>query len=100
MKEGKRLLKEGSGSAALVRFEKAAMLSRATGNKSMQRRAFRGLAAAERLQGQKLAAIRHLMVVLQISKGACAPTHPPPPSFPFWGFRFSLQGLVSQAKPG
>jgi len=68
LKEGKRFLKEKSGAAAMVRFEKALMLSRATGDKIAQRRAFRGLAAAERLQGQYRAAIKHLFDVLAISK--------------------------------
>lgn len=43
------------------------MLSR--DNKVAKRRAFRGLAAAERLQGQLRAAIKHQLVVLDLSKG-------------------------------
>mmetsp|Transcript_23626 Transcript_23626/g.61377 ORF Transcript_23626/g.61377 Transcript_23626/m.61377 type:complete len:374 (-) Transcript_23626:339-1460(-) len=67
LREGKRLLKEKSGAAAMVRFEKALMLSKANGDKLAQRRAYRGLAAAERLQGQSKAAIKHLLVVLKLS---------------------------------
>lgn len=69
LREGKRLLKEKSGAAAMVRFEKALMLSKANGDKLAQRRAYRGLAAAERLQGQSKAAIKHLLVVLKLSNG-------------------------------
>lgn len=68
LKEGKRFLKEKNGPAAMVRFEKALMLSRASGQKLAQRRAYRGLAAAERLQGQSKAAIKHLLVVLELSR--------------------------------
>ena len=44
------LLKEQHGSSAMVRFEKALMLSKSLGEKIYERRANRGLAAASRLQ--------------------------------------------------
>ena len=50
LREGKRLLKEQHGSSAMVRFEKALMLSKSLGEKIYERRANRGLAAASRLQ--------------------------------------------------
>ena len=50
LREGKRLLKEQHGSSAMVRFEKALMLSKSLGEKIYERRATRGLAAASRLQ--------------------------------------------------
>ena len=68
LRQGKRLLKDKSGAAALVRFEKALMLSKAIGDPVQERRAMRGLAAAARLQGQYKAAIKHLERVLEISK--------------------------------
>lgn len=68
LRAGKRLLKEGNGSAAMVRFEKALMLSKALRQKVQERRATRGLAAAARLQGQFKTAIGHLERVLEISK--------------------------------
>lgn len=68
LRAGKRLLKEGNGSAAMVRFEKALMLSMALRQKVQERRATRGLAAAARLQGQYKTAIGHLERVLEISK--------------------------------
>lgn len=68
LKSGKRLLKEQNGAAAMVRFEKALMLSKALGDKVQQRRAFRGLAAAARLQGQYRSAIKHLERVLEVSR--------------------------------
>jgi len=67
LRAGKRLLKEGNGSAAMVRFEKALLLSRALADGVQQRRAVRGLAAAARLQGQHRAAIGHLERVLELS---------------------------------
>ncbi|CAD7701494.1 unnamed protein product [Ostreobium quekettii] len=67
LKEGKKRLKEGSGSAAMVRFEKALMLSKGMKDRIQERRAMRGLAAAARLQGQYRTAIRHLEQVLDIS---------------------------------
>ena len=63
-----RMLKERNGSSAMVRFEKAHMLARYTGDKVQQRRAVRGLAAAARLQGQHKSAIEHLKQVLKLSK--------------------------------
>ena len=50
LREGKRLLKEKHGASAMVRFEKALMLSKSLGEKIYERRATRGLAAAARLQ--------------------------------------------------
>ncbi|KAL6752829.1 FLU chloroplast precursor, alternative spliced version s-FLP [Haematococcus lacustris] len=68
LRAGKRLLKERNGAAALVRFEKALMLSKALADRVQERRAMRGLAAAARLQGQHRSAIKHLERVLEISK--------------------------------
>lgn len=68
LKQGKRLLKEENGAAAMVRFEKALMLSIGMKDKIQQRRATRGLAAAARIQGQYRTAIRHLEEVLDISQ--------------------------------
>ena len=68
LRQGKRLLKEKNGAAALVRFEKALMLSKGLADRVQERRAVRGLAAASRLQGQYRAAIKHLERVLEISK--------------------------------
>lgn len=68
LKDGKARLKEGNGPAAMVRFEKALMLSKGMKDKIQERRAMRGLAAAARLQGQFRTAIRHLEQVLEISK--------------------------------
>jgi tetratricopeptide (TPR) repeat protein len=68
LRAGKRLLKEQNGAAAMVRFEKALLLSRALADGVQQRRAVRGLAAAARLQGQYRAAIGHLERVLELSK--------------------------------
>ncbi|WIA15256.1 hypothetical protein OEZ85_001928 [Tetradesmus obliquus] len=68
LRAGKRFLKEANGSAAMVRFEKALMLSMALDNKVQERRATRGLAAAARLQGQYRNAIKHLERVLEISQ--------------------------------
>lgn len=62
------MLKEGNGAAAMVRFEKALMLSKALKDKVQERRAMRGLAASSRLQGQYKTAIGHLERVLEISK--------------------------------
>ena len=64
---GRSLLKENKGSAALVQFEKARMLSRADGDKTRERRAERGLAAASRMQKQYRKALNHLERVLEIS---------------------------------
>lgn len=79
-----RLLKERNGAASLIRFEKALMLSKAAGDKVLERRAVRGLAAASRLQGQYRTAIKHLERVLVISKGETdahpAVRHTPPES--------------------
>jgi len=68
LRAGKRLLKEKNGAAAMVRFEKALMLSKALADKVQERRANRGLAAAARLQGQYRTAIKHLERVLEISR--------------------------------
>lgn len=68
LRQGKRLLKEKNGAGAMVRFEKALMLSKALGDKVQERRAMRGLAASARLQGQYRSAIKHLERVLEISK--------------------------------
>lgn len=68
LRHGKRLLKEQNGASAMLRFEKALMLSKAVGDQVQERRAMRGLAAAARLQGQFKTAIRHLQRVLEISK--------------------------------
>lgn len=67
LKEGKRLLKEQSAGAAMVRFEKALMLSKCVGDRVRERRAMRGLAASARMQGQYRQAIKHLERVLEIS---------------------------------
>lgn len=45
-----RLLKEKQGAPALVRFERALMLAKFAGDRTQERRATRGLAAAARLQ--------------------------------------------------
>lgn len=68
LRAGKRFLKEANGSAAMVRFEKALMLSKAISDKVQERRATRGLAAAARLQGQFRPAIKYLERVLEISR--------------------------------
>ncbi|KAL6776212.1 FLU1 [Auxenochlorella protothecoides x Auxenochlorella symbiontica] len=68
LKEGKRLLKNGSAGAAMVRFEKAHMLARSLGDRVKERRAVRGLAAASRLAGQPRQAVKHLLRVLEISR--------------------------------
>ncbi|KAL4427907.1 hypothetical protein ABPG75_001996 [Micractinium tetrahymenae] len=68
LKDGKRLLKEGSAAAAMVRFEKALMLAKVTGDRVKERRATRGLAASARMQGQLRQAVKHLERVLEISR--------------------------------
>eukprot|EP01023_Acetabularia_acetabulum_P024747 TRINITY_DN2380_c0_g2_i1.p1 TRINITY_DN2380_c0_g2~~TRINITY_DN2380_c0_g2_i1.p1 ORF type:complete len:346 (-),score=64.70 TRINITY_DN2380_c0_g2_i1:179-1159(-) len=68
LKEGKKLLKANQGPAAMVRFEKALMLSRGFDDKILERRAVRGLAAATKMQGQLRSALKHLERVLQLSK--------------------------------
>jgi tetratricopeptide (TPR) repeat protein len=67
LKEGKRFLKEKDAGPALVRFEKALMLARAMGDKVRERRAVRGLAAANRILGRYPQAIEYLQRVLEIS---------------------------------
>ncbi|KAF5834578.1 FLU chloroplast precursor, alternative spliced version s-FLP [Dunaliella salina] len=67
LRAGKRLLKE-NGAAAMIRFEKALMLSKQLGDKVQERRAMRGLAASARIQGQYKSAIKHLERVLEISQ--------------------------------
>ena len=68
LRAGKRLLKEKNGSASLVRFEKALMLSKAFGDKVQERRATRGMAASLRLLGQHKQAIKYFERILEISK--------------------------------
>jgi len=68
LKEGKRLLKDGNGPSAMVRFEKALLLSRGSGNKMQERRATRGLAASAKLLGNYRKAISYLERVLELSK--------------------------------
>ncbi|PSC69769.1 FLUORESCENT IN BLUE chloroplastic [Micractinium conductrix] len=68
LKDGKRLLKDGSPAAAMVRFEKALMLAKAMGDRVKERRATRGLAACARMQGQLRQAVKHLERVLDISR--------------------------------
>ena len=70
LREGKRLLKEKQGPAAMVRFEKALMLAEALGDKVHEKRAVRGLAAAARLNGDRRGAIGHLRRVLALSDEA------------------------------
>ena len=70
LREGKRLLKERQGPAAMVRFEKALMLAEALGDKVHEKRAVRGLAAAARLNGDRRGAIGHLRRVLALSDEA------------------------------
>lgn len=67
LKEGKKMLKEQKAGPAMVRFEKALMLSKSLGDKVRERRAVRGLAASSRMQGQYTQAIKHLERVLEIS---------------------------------
>ena len=50
MREGKRLLRSNQGAAALVRFEKASLMSRKLEDKLLERRACRGMAASARMQ--------------------------------------------------
>ncbi|KAG2433317.1 hypothetical protein HXX76_008383 [Chlamydomonas incerta] len=68
LRAGKRLLKEKNGAAAMVRFEKALMLSKALADKVQERRAQRGLAASCRITHQYRQAIKHLERVLEISR--------------------------------
>lgn len=67
LKEGKRFLKEKDAGPALVRFEKALMLARAMSDRVRERRAVRGLAAANRILGRYPQAIEYLQRVLEIS---------------------------------
>ncbi|EFN58329.1 hypothetical protein CHLNCDRAFT_9763, partial [Chlorella variabilis] len=68
LKDGKRLLKDGNAGGAMVRFEKALMLAKSTGDRVKERRATRGLAACARMQGQLRQAVKHLERVLEISR--------------------------------
>lgn len=68
LKEGKRLLKDKDAAPAMVRFEKALMLAKATGDKIRERRAVRGLAAANRILGRFVQSIEYLERVLEISR--------------------------------
>ncbi|GMH41343.1 hypothetical protein BSKO_09253 [Bryopsis sp. KO-2023] len=67
LRTGKSFLKDKNGAAAMVRFEKALMLSKGMQDFIQERRAMRGLAASARLQGQFRMAISHLERVLEIS---------------------------------
>jgi tetratricopeptide (TPR) repeat protein len=51
-----------------VRFEKALLMSQKLGEKQLQRRATRGMAAASRMQGNSQQAIKYLKQVLDLSK--------------------------------
>ncbi|PNH02463.1 Protein FLUORESCENT IN BLUE LIGHT, chloroplastic, partial [Tetrabaena socialis] len=68
LRAGKRMLKEKNGAAAMVRFEKALMLSKALADRVQERRAQRGLAASCRITHQYRQAIKHLECVLEISR--------------------------------
>ncbi|KAG1650922.1 hypothetical protein FOA52_009050 [Chlamydomonas sp. UWO 241] len=68
LKTGKGMLKEKNGPGAMVRFEKALMISKALGDKIQERRACRGLAAASRLNKQHATAIKYLERVLEVSR--------------------------------
>ena len=57
-----------TGAAALVRFEKALLMSRNVSDLVLQRRAMRGMAASSRMQGNNQSAIKHLKGVLELSK--------------------------------
>jgi tetratricopeptide (TPR) repeat protein len=57
----------GAGAAALVRFEKALLMSQKISNLVLQRRAMRGMAASSRMQGNNQSAIKHLKSVLALS---------------------------------
>ncbi len=61
-------MREQEAGPAMVRFEKALMLARTLGDKVRERRAVRGLAAANRLLGRYEHAIDYLMEVLALSK--------------------------------
>lgn len=50
LRTGKGFLKKKNGGAAMVRFEKALMLSKGMNDNVQERRAMRGLAASARLQ--------------------------------------------------
>lgn len=63
-----RELVRGAGAAALVRFEKALLMSRNISDLVLQRRAMRGMAASSRMQGNNQSAIKHLKGVLELSK--------------------------------
>ena len=68
---GKRLLssdQSGSAGSAVVHFNKALLLSRQIGDRTRERRAVRGLAAARRKAGDVKGAITMLERVLEISK--------------------------------
>jgi tetratricopeptide (TPR) repeat protein len=56
-----------AGAPALVRFEKALLMSRKIGDMVLQRRALRGMAASARMQGNNQMAIKHLESVLSLS---------------------------------
>ena len=68
LREGKRLLKEGNASVAMVFFNKALMMTRQQSDGVQERRAVRGLAAAKRLLGDRLGAIALLEKVLELSQ--------------------------------
>eukprot|EP00892_Ulva_mutabilis_P012268 jgi/Ulvmu1/9413/UM051_0041.1 len=68
MREGKRLLRSNQGAAALVRFEKALLMSQKLMDRILQRRALRGMAASSRMVGNNPKAIKYLKQVLEISE--------------------------------
>lgn len=57
-----------AGAAALVRFEKALLMSQKIADLVLQRRAMRGMAASSRMQGNNQSAIKHLKSVLALSE--------------------------------
>lgn len=69
LREGKKLLREDMRPGpAMVQFKKGLMLARANGERVLERRAIRGLAAAKRIQGDVRGSISDYMEVLEISK--------------------------------
>jgi tetratricopeptide (TPR) repeat protein len=71
LREGKRLLRvepEPRPGPAMVQFKKALMLTRMQGDRILERRAMRGLAAAKRLQGDIKGSVADFKAVLVISE--------------------------------
>lgn len=70
LREGKRLLRLDTPTPgpAMVQFKKALMLTRMQGDRNLERRAMRGLAAAKRLQGDLRGSVADFKAVLQISQ--------------------------------